>query len=175
MHHSHSNKALAIIAGLSMALAVLSLTDRVVQAAAERTFVSMTLTEQLMLHEGVRLKPYKDSVGKWTIGVGRNLSDVGITMGEAEVLLEADIKRARGAAAEYTWFESLNDTRQDVVVDMIFNLGPRGFARFKATHRKIEAGDYAGAARNMLRSKWATQVGTRATRLARWMEEGVKG
>ena len=51
------------------------------------------LREQLVIHEGMRLKPYKDSVGKLTIGVGRNLDDVGITEVEALELLENDIHR----------------------------------------------------------------------------------
>ena len=42
-----------------------------------------TIEEQLILHEGLRLKPYRDTVGKLTIGVGRNLDDVGITRAEA--------------------------------------------------------------------------------------------
>jgi len=43
----------------------------------------------------LRLKPYRDSVGKLTIGVGRNLDDVGISAEEADVLLANDIAKAQ--------------------------------------------------------------------------------
>ena len=53
------------------------------------------LREMLIRHEGLHLKPYRDSVGKLTIGVGRNLDDVGITREEALILLEHDIAKGR--------------------------------------------------------------------------------
>jgi lysozyme len=56
---------------------------------------------------------------------------------------------------------------------MIFNLGPKGFAGFKNTIASIARGDYADAASRMLQSKWATQVGNRAVRLAAAMRTGV--
>ena len=45
------------------------------------------LISQLIIDEGIKLKPYTDSVGKLTIGVGRNLNDVGISEDEARFLL----------------------------------------------------------------------------------------
>jgi lysozyme len=53
----------------------------------------MDLIEQLRRDEGVRLHPYTDTVGKLTIGVGRNLADMGISDAEATVLLQNDIDR----------------------------------------------------------------------------------
>ena len=46
----------------------------------------MTLKEQLIRDEGTRLKPYTDTTGHLTIGFGRNLSQVGISLAEAEYL-----------------------------------------------------------------------------------------
>ena len=54
-----------------------------------------TLMEDLVRDEGLRLELYQDSVGKWTIGVGRNLDDVGISEDEAMYLLRNDISRAK--------------------------------------------------------------------------------
>ena len=61
------------------------------------TFLDLdALRSELRRDEGVRLKPYRDTVGKITIGVGRNLTDVGITPDEADVLLDHDIAAAIG-------------------------------------------------------------------------------
>lgn len=133
----------------------------------------MTLTELLIRDEGLRLKPYKDTVGKTTIGIGRNLDDVGISQDEAEYLLASDIAKAEAEALKYPWFIDLSAARQKVVLSMIFNLGPKGFAGFKNTITDIAAGDYGSAASRMLQSKWATQVGNRAVRLAQAMRTDV--
>jgi lysozyme len=101
------------------------------------------LRETLFLQEGFKLKPYRDSVGKLTIGVGRNLDDVGISPGEAMVLLEADIVRAVKAASQtFPWFEDLDEERQEVIVNMVFNMGIGNLRGFKKMIRAIERGDY---------------------------------
>ena len=131
------------------------------------------LRVQIIAHEGLRLKPYTDTVGKLTIGCGRNLSDVGITYDEAMVLLDHDLDTAINDCASFPWFLALDPVRQRVVVDMRFNLGPtklRGFAR---TLKAISDKRYGDAADAMLASKWAKQVGRRAQRLARMMRTGV--
>lgn len=45
----------------------------------------------LIRHDGLRLKPYRDTRNKLTIGVGRNLDDVGITREEALMLPNNEI------------------------------------------------------------------------------------
>ncbi len=133
----------------------------------------MTLEELLTRDEGLRLKPYVDTVGKVTIGVGRNLTDVGISEAEALVLLRNDIARATTDALTFPWFGSLDPARKAVVVSMIFNMGLPRFRGFANTIRSIEAGDYHDAAKRMLQSLWARQVGKRAERLAATMRTGV--
>lgn len=133
----------------------------------------MTLQQLLIEHEGLRLKPYRCSAGKLTIGVGRNLDDVGLTTDEALILLDNDIKAAMRDAASFSWFKKLDDARQAVVVDMIFNLGIARFKGFKKTIAHIEAGHFAAAAHEMLNSSWAKQVGRRAVRLSKIMRTGV--
>ena len=133
----------------------------------------MTLKEQLLLHEGIRLKPYKDTVGKWTIGVGRNISDKGITKVEALIMLDTDIAEATADCRRYIeFFDALDDVRQRVLIDMAFNMGIHGLLGFKGTLAAIKRGDYNEAADRMLDSKWAEQVGRRAHRLASWMRSG---
>jgi lysozyme len=133
----------------------------------------VNLYDVLKRDEGLRLQPYRDTVGKLTIGYGRNLDDVGISLGEAEVMLKNDVRKADAEAAKYVWFDGLDEARQAVVICMIYNLGPKGFAGFKNTIASIAAGNYDDAASRMLQSKWATQVGNRAYRLAAAMRTGV--
>ena len=131
------------------------------------------LQKQLTLHEGVRLKPYRCTAGKLTIGIGRNLDDVGITQDEAMLMLRTDIARAlSGVRTELPWFEQLDNIRQRVLVDMAFNLGIDGLLAFRQTLSAIATGDYDRAATEMLNSRWAGQVGERARRLARMMRTG---
>jgi lysozyme len=131
------------------------------------------LREQLTRHEGVRLKPYRDTVGKLTIGIGRNLDDVGLHQHEASYLLSGDIDRAvRGLTARYEWFEKLDPVRQAVVTNMAFNLGLSRLAGFRNTLALIARGQYGEASDAMLQSKWAEQVGQRAVELSAQMRTG---
>lgn len=132
------------------------------------------LVEQLIDHEGEKLFPYVDTVGKTTVGVGRNLTDVGISKEESRILLANDIKKVvAGLDAALPWWDSLSEARQRVLADMAFNLGLKGLLGFKNTLALIQRGDYDEAADNMLLSKWATQVGRRATTLAGMMRRGI--
>jgi lysozyme len=130
------------------------------------------LTRQLIRHEGVRLFPYQDTVGKWTIGVGRNISDKGLTHDEAMMLLEHDIDECLADCLTFPWFADLDPVRQRVLIDMRFNLGPTGLRTFRTTLPQIGRGKFALAAANMLRSRWAGQVGQRAIRLSEMMRTG---
>lgn len=130
-------------------------------------------TRQLKLHEGVMLKAYKCTADKTTIGVGRNLDDVGITEEEAEYLLQNDIDRVILALRrELPWIDQLDEVRQRVLYDMAFNLGISGLLQFKKTLKAVKDGDYERAGRMMLDSKWATQVGKRSDRLSVMMNIG---
>jgi lysozyme len=131
------------------------------------------LKVELVRDEGLRLKPYRCTAGKLTIGVGRNLEDRGISESEAAVLLENDIRQVEAdLERRLPFFRSLTDARQRVLVNMGFNLGVPGLLKFENTLKLIEAGKYADAAAAMLDSKWAKQVGARAARLSQMMKEG---
>ena len=134
----------------------------------------LKLREQLKHHEGVRLKPYRDTVGKLTIGIGRNIDDVGISMDEAEIMLDHDIQRVVQDLDHYLpWWKSLNDVRQRVIADMAFNLGISKLLGFTQTLAAIKQGDFEAAAEHMGKSLWATQVGKRAVTLQQMMRTGT--
>lgn len=131
----------------------------------------------LVLHEDERLKPYRCTAGKLTIGVGRNLDDVGITPEEAQFLLDNDIKRVNQELQRaFPWAAKLDPVRYAVLQDMCFNLGLarlKGFRKFLAA---MAASDWQTAAFEMQDSAWYRQVKTRAVRLqnmvltGRWPE-----
>lgn len=131
------------------------------------------LRAQLIVDEDLRLMPYTDSVGKLTIGVGRNLTDNGIRESEALFLLDHDIDEAeRGLLTRYPWTADLDPVRFACLCNMRFNLGATRFAGFVNMLQHAAVGEYDKAAEHMLASKWASQVGSRATRLARMMRTG---
>lgn len=126
----------------------------------------MALVDDLKRDEGLRLKPYLDTTGHWTVGYGRNLTDVGISEAEAEYLLANDIARAESFLdANLPWWRTLSPDRQRALANMAFNLGPE-LLTFKVTLGRLQAGNYVAAAESMLQSLWAKQVGARAVRLA---------
>lgn len=128
----------------------------------------------LKKHEGLRLKPYRCTAGKLTIGYGRNLEDKGISEREALSMLMEDIGDTYNFLnSRYGWFHELNRSRQAVCIDMAYNLGMAGFHSFKKTRLHLANHDFDLAAREMLDSKWAKQVGQRAKDLAKIMKEGV--
>jgi len=132
-----------------------------------------SIEEQLVLHEGLRLNPYRCPAGKLTIGVGRNLEDKGISMAEALFLLRNDVEEVRTQLERYPWYTQLDPVRQKVLIDMAFNLGIGGLMQFRKMLAALEAGDYGKTADEMLDSKWARQVGKRAQRLAEMMRTGA--
>lgn len=130
----------------------------------------MDIKELLTLHEGLELKAYKCTAGKITIGVGRNVEELGITHDEAMYLLSNDIKRVVDELlANVDCYNDLSDVRKSVLIDMCFNLGISRFLQFRNFLAAVERSDWVDAAREMLDSRWAGQVGSRAIRLSTMM------
>ncbi len=131
-------------------------------------------TKLIKKHEGLRLTPYRCSSQKITIGWGRNLQDNGITLEEAETMLQHDVGTAIKEAELLPFFASLNQVRQAVIVDMIFNLGLPRFGMFKKMIAAIEKEHWTVVADEMLNSRWARQVGKRAQTLSEMMRTGTE-
>lgn len=131
------------------------------------------LKRMLMADEGVAYKPYRDTVGKLTIAVGRNLDDTRLNDTEIHLMLENDILKCYAQLdKEFPFFSKLSAARQAALLNMCFNLGFAGCKKFKKMWKAIEAKDYKKAAQEMLNSKWHKQVGERVDRLAYIMEFG---
>jgi lysozyme len=121
---------------------------------------------QLIDHEGLERFPYRCPAGKLTIGVGRNLEDNGISDFEARYMLENDIQECLYDCLRiFPEFIRLSDSRQRVLIDMRFNLGPEGFRMFKKFIDAVNRGRFGIAAQEMVDSKWFGQVGQRAKTL----------
>lgn len=153
------------------------------------------LAAELVRDEGERLKVYLCTAHRRTIGVGRNLDDVGISAAEtrdlgitvascvregitrqqSRALLDKDIRRCEADLdRRLPFWRTLDPVRQRVLLNMCFNLGIKGLLGFVNTLNLVRQGRYAAAAVNMLKSKWADQVGARAERLSDMMRDGTE-
>ena len=125
------------------------------------------MTKDLIRDEGLRLKPYRCTAGKLTIGVGRNLDDKGISKQEAMDMLNTDVLECVEALTLNLYFYSnLTQNQQRALINMCFNLGLGGLLKFKNMLAELSRGNGEGAAKEALNSKWAKQVGSRADRIA---------
>jgi len=134
--------------------------------------VEHTLEDQLILHEGLKLRMYQCPAGYWTIGVGRNLETKGLSRDEALYLLRNDIREITEQLERLGWYRALDPIRQKVIIDMAFNLGLSGLLSFKHMIQALNCYDYNTAADEMVDSLWYRQVGKRAERLVKMMRTG---
>jgi lysozyme len=136
--------------------------------------LSEKLSERLRSDEGFSATLYYDTEGYLTIGFGWCCEKCPMRRDEAELRLKNDIKEAiEEASKNFIWFPDLNEARQEVIANMVFNLGIPRFLKFKKTIEAIKIGNWDLAATEMLDSLWAKQVGSRAARLAKRMREGT--
>jgi lysozyme len=119
----------------------------------------------------------------WTIGYGHTGPEVvqGLVWSttQCNIALDADIAHACGLLDSHIpWWRELDDVRQDVLANMVFNMGwsnpagTHGLATFHHTLQAIQDHDWTVAAAGMLASGWARQVGRRARRLSDQMLTG---
>lgn len=131
------------------------------------------LRKDLLRDEGLKLKPYRDSVNKLSIGCGRNLDDRGINEKEAEYMLSNDISETLlDLGFQFPWFAFLSDNRKRALSNMAFNLGMTRLLTFKRMLKALADEDFEKAADEALLSKWAYQVGNRAERIATLIRSG---
>lgn len=106
-------------------------------------------------------------MGKVTIGVGRNLTDVGLSDAEITHLLHNDIDAAVSHALEiFPGWDGLPVEVQHVVVNMIFQLGRRGFNGFRRFISHVKCHNWPAAAEEVMSSRAAEQAPARFQRHA---------
>lgn len=144
------------------------------------------IIQRIKEYEGYSDKPYQCTAKKWTIGFGYNYEDRGFVTDDitrilangfnkelAEKLLEKDVEQCTKQASAFPFFNSMNDARRAVVIDMIYQLGISGLKAFKKMIERLEKGDWKGAALEMIHSRWYTQSGRRSRTNVKQMEEGT--
>lgn len=130
------------------------------------------LQDQLIKHEGIKLKIYTDSVGKISIGVGHNLTDKGLTEVQVRSILNDDLLDTINFLNTHVpWWPTLDDVRQRAIADMTFNLMGK-LLEFKKMIIAIQLKDWNKAADELLNSKFAHQTGQRARDLAFMIRTG---
>ena len=135
--------------------------------------MSKRLSDMLIKHEGKRNKPYECTAGKLTIGVGRNLDDMGLTEDEVLYLLDNDIQRCDTELLQnFKWYSDLCRARQDALINLCFNIGITRLLTFTNSLAYMEAEDYEKAADEFLNSRWAEQVGNRAIEVTELIRTG---
>ena len=137
-------------------------------------FIEDKARQLIKSHEGVRMTPYIDTVGKCTIGVGRNLTDRGLTVEEVELLFETDFKLAKHILNIWlSEWQNYPASVQMALLSMAFNLGGPRLAGFVKMRTALVDHDYDEAARQALDSRWAKQVGRRAEEIAKLLADGT--
>lgn len=121
--------------------------------------------------EALRLQIYVDTTGNPTIGWGRNLRK-GISLDEAELMFQNDLKETIAELEGCTWYQPLPDGVKSALINMNFNLGIGKLLLFKQMIAALTAKNYTLAAQAALDSKWSTQVGQRAKDVAVMISEG---
>jgi lysozyme len=132
------------------------------------------LRAQLTPEEGRRSRPYKDSRGYLTVGIGRNIDAVPFSDDEIDLMFANDVARAEaGLIAHLQWYAALDPVRKRVLIDLAFNLGTAGLLAFHQTLSAIAAGDYTAAAADLQDSIWSKEVGERAVKLEQMLRTGL--
>ena len=131
------------------------------------------LIKMLRQHEGVRNTVYLDSLGIETIGVGRNLKEVGLSDDEIDYLLVNDVNRCKAEAKQFDWYEELDTVRREAILNLLFNLGRPRFMGFKKAIAALGDHNYNLSADEFYDSRWRTQVGQRAEDICHMIRTGT--
>ena len=134
------------------------------------------LREQLKVDEGVKYEIYKDHLGYPTFGIGHLITEDDPEHGEPDgteisedrvnEIFESDVaKFVSEAKILFPDLDELPDVAQQVIVNMAFNMGRPRLSKFKNFIAGVNDNDWVRAAEEMMDSRWADQVGARATRL----------
>jgi len=138
--------------------------------------------DMIKKHEGVRTRPYKDSLGLWTVGVGHLIGD-GKTLppeynrefsiDEVNNIFDKDFEHHQKAAEKIPGYNKLNDTGKGALIDLTFNMGPAWYKKWPNFTKQLEAGNVEGAASSLESSKWYGQVGRRGPTIVSMIRQGA--
>jgi len=128
----------------------------------------MNILKDIKRHEGFRSRVYNDTLGIPTIGYGFAIKDLELDEDIAELILMRKIEQLlKRIISTFEWFEGSSDEVKYVVTNMCYQLGVRGFSKFRKTIRLLKTKKYIEASKEMLLSKWAEQTPNRANELSK--------
>jgi lysozyme len=134
------------------------------------------LENRIRTHEGESPFAYQDSMGYWTIGIGKCVdkrAGSGLTVDEMLYLLRAEISACKQQLQSYHWYIILDEVRRGVLVELCFNIGLPKLLKFTKMLLALGVLDYYMAAKELLNSAWASQVGpTRSADMEKRLRDG---
>ncbi len=140
------------------------------------------IMEMIKKHEGVRTKPYKDSLGLWTVGVGHLIGDGKtlppewnreLSMAEVDKLFYEDYMSHKKAAMKIPGFDKVNAKAQGALIDLTFNMGNTWFKKWPNFVKNLSEGNTVGAAASLEDSNWYKQVKSRAVTIVSLIKQGA--
>src|SRR3990167_5727874 len=123
--------------------------------------IGKNLRECLLESEGYEKYAYQDSLGYWSIGIGRCIDKrigKGLSNDEINYLLDNDINQCTRQLESFEWYIKQDNVRKEVLVELCFNLGLPRLLKFKKTLACISNKDYHQAVHHLIDSHWAKQV-----------------
>ena len=140
------------------------------------------IMEMIKKHEGVRTKPYKDSLGLWTVGVGHLIGDGKtlppewnreLSMAEVDKLFYEDYMSHKKAAMKIPGYNLMNAKAQGALIDLTFNMGNTWFKKWPNFVKNLSEGNTVGAAASLEDSNWYKQVKGRAVTIVSLIRQGA--
>ena len=125
------------------------------------------IIEQLKIHEGYKSTVYKCTAGVDTIGVGFAVKDLYLSEEICDRILEEKLEALEERfEKKFDWFKTSPIEVRNVMLNMAYQLGFRGFCKFKKTISYLSEAEWESASEEMLDSKWAKQTPNRAKELS---------
>lgn len=129
-----------------------------------------SVMSMIKVHEGVRTRPYKDSLGLWTVGVGHLIGDGRslppeynreFSMDEIDRIFAKDYAHHKKAAEKIPGYDKLDEKGKAALIDLTFNMGPAWYKKWPRLQESLKEGDTEAAASSLENSLWYRQVGRR--------------
>ena len=140
------------------------------------------LQDQISADEGLVEEIYLDHLGLPTFGIGHlilasdeeNGQDIGTPVSKERInqCFQSDLENVLlDCEILYPDFYELPDEAQEIIANMMFNMGRPRLSKFKGMKRGVDGRDWNLAADEMVDSRWYNQVTNRADRLVNRMRE----
>ena len=138
------------------------------------------LRKQLEIDEGVKYDIYLDHLGLPTFGIGHLVTKTDPESGQAvgtpiskervAECFDMDVQSVINDCNKlYENFDELPEEVQQIIANMMFNMGYTRLSKFKGMKRGVDSKDWNQAADEMVDSRWYRQVTNRANRLVERM------